>query len=157
MLMSHPAIWAGVAVRPRFGVSVTVAPAQPMSASATAAHARSRVDMLHLPVRLYGPRLDRVVMEDGVVAVVGDELVALGLDGARVVGRARFQDRRASTPLPGHAEAGDRSRQHRGNQGRSPPGFAAIGRDLDLRDGAVARPGDAGNFVESGAAQPAAR
>src|SRR5206468_1270096 len=84
MLMSQPAICAGVAVWPRFGASVTgalvtVALAQPTSASATAAHARSRVDMLHLPIRLDGPRLERVVMKDGIVPVLGDELVAFGL------------------------------------------------------------------------------
>src|SRR5438094_10180665 len=162
MLMSQPAICAGVAVWPRFGLSVTgalvtVALAQPTSASATAAHARSRVDMLHLPVRLDGPRLDRVVMEDGIVPVLGDELVALGLYGAGAVGRARFHDHRAPTPLPRHAEAGDRSRQHGWNEGRDGPCLAAIGRHLHLGDGAVARPRDARDFVEPGATQRAAR
>src|SRR5712692_3857201 len=113
MLISQPAIWAGAAVWPRFGVSVTVVPAQPTAASATTSQARSRVDMLHLAVGLDGPSLDGVVMEDGVVAVVRDERVAFGLHGTRRVDRARFQHRRAATPLPGQVEGGDRARQHR--------------------------------------------
>src|SRR5438445_13039809 len=135
MLMSQPAICAGVAVWPRFGVSVTgalvtVALAQPTSASATAAHARSRVDMLHLPVRLDGPRLDRAVMEDGIVPVLADELVAFGLYGAGAVRRTRAHDRRAPTPLPRHTEAGDRSLQHGWYEARAGPRPAALSRLL---------------------------
>src|SRR5437879_12732359 len=139
MLMSQPAICAGVAVWPRFGVSVTgalvtVALAQPTSASATAAHARSRVDMLHLPVRLDGPRLDRAVMEDGIVPLLADELVAFGLYGAGPVGRARFHDRRAPPPLPRRADAGHRSRPPGSNVGRDGRWPASIGRPPQLPD-----------------------
>src|SRR5919108_2165612 len=78
-LMSHPAISADVATRPRFGVSTRVAGAQPTTITASAAHATSRVDMLHLAVRRHAPGLDDVAVEDRVVAVLGDELTALGL------------------------------------------------------------------------------
>src|SRR6185295_9292435 len=78
-LMSHPAIWAAVAGRPRFGVSTTVARAQPAATTAITATARSRVDMLHLAAGRHAPGLDRVVVEDGVAAVLGDEFIALGL------------------------------------------------------------------------------
>src|SRR2546422_6341913 len=66
--MSQPAIWAAVAGRPRFGVSTTVARAHPAATTAITAHARSRVDMLHLAVGGHAPGLDRVAVEDGVVA-----------------------------------------------------------------------------------------
>src|SRR6266571_4366480 len=94
--MSQPAIWAAVAGRPRFGVSTTVARAHPAATTAITAHARSRVDMLHLAVGGHAPGLDRVAVEDGVVAVVGDEPVAFGLHGPRVVGGARLQHARAA-------------------------------------------------------------
>src|SRR3989442_13690794 len=120
--MSHPAICAAVTGWPRFGVSTVVAPAQPPTTSDTSTHARSRVDMLHLAVRLDGPGVDRVVVEDGVGTVLGDEAVALRLDRARVVRRAGLQHGRAAVPLPGHAEERDRPRPHRrGPRWRPPP------------------------------------
>src|SRR4030095_4994018 len=77
-LISQPAICAGVASRPRLGLSialgVTLALAQPPTTSASATQTRSRIDMLHLAVRRHAPSLDAVVMEDGVVAVLGNEL-----------------------------------------------------------------------------------
>src|SRR6267143_882234 len=121
--MSQPAIWAAVGARPRFGVSVTVARAHPAATTTTAtpANARSRVDMLDLAVGGHAPGLDRVVVEDGVVAVVGDERVAFGLDGPRVVGGARLQDARAAVPAPGPAEARERARQPGRSQRRRRP------------------------------------
>src|SRR5439155_22668387 len=84
-LISHPAICAAVTGWPRFGVSTVVVPAQPPTTSDTSTHGRSRVDMLHLAVGLDGPGVDRVVVEDGVGIVLGDEAVMLLLDCARVV------------------------------------------------------------------------
>src|SRR5882724_9533536 len=95
-LMSQPEISAGVAGRPRFGVWAAVAAAQPTATNAIAPHASSRIDMLHLAARRHAPGLDRVAVEDGVVAVLRDELLALGLPGAGVVGGARLQDRKST-------------------------------------------------------------
>src|SRR3989442_9526190 len=108
-LMSQPAICAGVASRPRFGLSIPLgvmpAPAQPPTTRASATQTRSRVDMLHLAVRRHAPGLDAVEVEDRVVAMRGDELVALRLHGPRIVGGARFQHARTSVPFPRHPEA----------------------------------------------------
>src|SRR5207249_9342084 len=83
MLMSHPAISACVAARPRFGVSRGAVPAQPpktMTHVATAS--ASRVDILDLASRLDAPGLDRMVVVDDVGALLGDQLVARRLDAA---------------------------------------------------------------------------
>src|SRR2546426_6669698 len=109
--MSHPAICAGVASWPRFGVStMRLAPAQPPTTSASATQTRSRVDMLHLAVGRHAPGLDAVEVEDRVVAMIGDERIALRLHGPRIVGGARFQHARAPVPLPRHTEARERAR-----------------------------------------------
>src|SRR2546428_6736320 len=150
-LMAQPAIWAAVAGRPRFGVSTTVARAHPAATTAITAHARSRVDMLHLAVGGHAPGLDRVAVEDGVVAVVGDEPVAFGLHGPRVVGGARLQHARAAVPAPGQPEARERARQHERAQRRRGPRPPAVAGDLDPADRAAAGPGDPGNLVEPGA------
>src|SRR2546425_1172966 len=77
MLMSQPAISAGVAGRPSAGVSRAVVPAQPPTAMIRLARANaSRVDILDLTARLDGPGLDRVVVEDDVCAVLGDQPIA---------------------------------------------------------------------------------
>src|SRR5262245_19318235 len=151
-LMSQPATCAGVASRPRFGPSgvaaVTPAPAQPPTISASATRARSRVDMLHLAARRHAPGLDAVEVEDRVVAVLGDELLAFRLHGAGVVSGARLEHGRRAVPPPGQPEARERARQHRRDQRRLDPGPTCIGRDLDLLDRAVARPGDAGDLMQ---------
>src|SRR6185369_9265984 len=91
-LTSQPAIWASVAARPRLGLSIApeliCVPAQPPRASTSATPTRSRVHMLHLSAGGHAPGLDAVEVEGGVVSVLGDEPVALGLDGAGVVGGA---------------------------------------------------------------------
>src|SRR4029453_7739581 len=91
-LMSQPAICAGVASLPRFGVSSARAagpptPAQPAKTRAATAVARSRVDMLHLAVRRHAPGLNGVEVEDRVVTVLRDEGRPLGLHRPGVVGR----------------------------------------------------------------------
>src|SRR4030095_8232213 len=69
-LISQPAICAGLASRPRLGPSIErgdAAPlAQPPRASTSAAHASSRVHMLHLAIGRHAPGLDGVEVEDGV-------------------------------------------------------------------------------------------
>src|SRR5512145_2865671 len=87
MLMSHPAISAAVAGRPRLGVSwatLRVWPARARSAITTAA--KLCVDIFHLTVCRYLPRLDGVVVEDGVGTMHADQGVARWLDRTAVVG-----------------------------------------------------------------------
>src|SRR2546428_59811 len=115
MLMSQPAISAGVAGRPSAGVSRAVVPAQPPTAMIRLARANaSRVDILDLTARLDGPGLDRVVVEDDVCAVLGDQPIASGLEMADVVRRATLEYGRGAVPLPGDPEARQRVRQHGG-------------------------------------------
>src|SRR5262249_26109726 len=154
MLMSQPATCAGVASRPRFGPSsaaeVAPAPAQPPRTSASITPARSRVDMLHLAVGRHAPGLDAAEVEDRVVAVLGDEPLALRLHGARIVGGARLEHRRRAVPSP-RTEAGERARQHGRDERRLEPGPAAVGRHVDLADRSVARPREARDLMKPGA------
>src|SRR5215467_1155476 len=156
-LMSQPAICAGVASRPRFGPSIVVVvtprPAQPPTTSASARATRSRVDMLHLAVRRHAPGLDAVEVKGPVVAVLGDELLALRLHATRVVGGARLEYGRAAVPPPRKPEARERARQHGRHQRRIHPGPAAVGGHVDFLDGSVARPGDAGDLMQAGSRQ----
>src|SRR5438445_97581 len=131
-LMSQPEISAAVAGRPRFGVSTVVAAAQPTATNAIAPHTRSRIDMLHLAAGRHAPGLDRVAVEDGVVAVLRDELLALGLPGTGVVGGARLQHGGAAVPSPGHAKACERAGQHRRAERRVHPGPSAMALALGM-------------------------
>src|SRR5215470_15754362 len=154
MLTSHATTSVGVAARPRPGpgVSVTTAAglAQPASATTQMPTAmRLRVDILHLAVPRHTPGLDGVVVEDGVVAMLGHQLFPRGLYLTGAVRRTALQDGRRALPLPGDAEAGQRARQDRRREHRLGPCLPAVCRYLDLDDGAVARPGDAGHFVET--------
>src|SRR5580765_7441551 len=127
MLMSQAAISAGVAGWPRFGPSTLRAAAgwprsgpstlraaaQPASAAAASAATTLRVYILHLPVGRHAPRLDRVVVEDDVAAVHGDELVALGLRRPRAVRRAALQHGGCAVPFPRGAKPRQRTRLRR--------------------------------------------
>src|SRR5262245_44778281 len=152
-LMSQPATCAGVASRPRFGPSgvsaVTPAPAQPPTISASATRARSRVDMLHIAARRHAPGLDPVEVEDRVVAVLGDELLALRLHGAGVVGSARLAHGRRPVPSPRQPEARQRAWQHGRHERHVHPRATAVGRHVARLDAAVGRPCEAGDLMHA--------
>src|SRR2546425_1652268 len=113
MLMSHPAISAGVAARPRFGVSRAAEPAHPVTTTTEPTRTSAlRVNILDLAIRLHAPGLDRVVVVDDVGAVLGDQLIATGLDAAGVIRRATLEHVRGAVPLPGDPEAHQRVREH---------------------------------------------
>src|SRR5215813_1587913 len=154
MLTSHAATSAAVASRPSPGpgVSLIMAAGLAHPASATTQMAtpmRLRVDILHLAALRHAPGLDGVVVEDGVVAMLGHQLFPRGLYLTGAVRRTALQDGRRALPLPGDAEAGQRARQDRRREHRLGPRLPAVRRHLDLDDGAVARPGDAGYLVEA--------
>ena len=114
MLMSHPAISAGVAERPRLGVSWATLDLEAARARSTIMTAvKLRVDIFHLAGFLYLPRLDGMVVKDGVRAMRADQGVARRLDGPAVVGGTALEHGRGPVPLPGAAEARQGSRQHR--------------------------------------------
>src|SRR5262245_5132840 len=122
MLMSIAAISAGVAGWPRLRLSAANAFADHASARATAVTAfRLRVHIRHLAVRRHAPGLDGVVVIRDVEPLVSDELAALGLHGAALIGGPTLEHGRRAVPAPGHAEAGERFRQHRLGQRRLAP------------------------------------
>src|SRR5215813_4171863 len=114
MLTSHAATSAGVAVRPRPGVSVTTAglaqPARVATQMPTAT--RLRVDIFHLAAPRHAPGLDGVVVEDDVAAMLGHQLFPRGLYLTGAVRRTTLQDGRSALPFPGDAEAGQHARQN---------------------------------------------
>src|SRR5262249_57169304 len=83
------------------------------------------------------------------LAALGEERGAARLLIAGLVDGAALQDGGAAVPIPRHAEAGEGLAQHRRLQRRLRPALAAVGRDLDLADAAVAGIGEAGNLVEA--------
>src|SRR5919106_4913498 len=106
ILMSHPAISAGVAGRPRLGVSWATLDVEAARARSTITTAVTlRVDIFHLTGSLYLPRLDGIVVKDGVRAMRADQGVARRLDGASVVSGTALEHSRGTVPLPGGAEA----------------------------------------------------
>src|SRR5918996_5487768 len=113
MLMSHPAISAGVAGRPRLGVSWATLDVYAARARITITTAVTlRIDIFPLAGGLYLPRLDGIVVKDGVGAMRADQGVARRLDGTAVVGGAALQHGRGTVPLPGDAEARQCPWQH---------------------------------------------
>src|SRR5215471_14321348 len=115
-LMSHAAISAEVAGRPRLGpafspAGIPPAVAHPASRTAAAAAVRLGVDILHLAVGRHTPGLNRVVMEDGIGPVLSDQRVALGLDRSRFIAGAALEDSGPSAPDPRDPKARERTRQ----------------------------------------------
>src|SRR5262245_4239392 len=99
MLTSHAAISSAVAALPSFGFSTT-GRAQPQSTTNARTSARSRVRILHLAAGAHPPRLDRVVVEDDVRAVLGDEPLARRLHRAGFVRGAALNGRGGAVPHP---------------------------------------------------------
>src|SRR5229473_4982356 len=145
---SQDAISSGVATRPRFGLTAAKAAPQTTTSAEPAARRWLRVNMLHLPVLGYAPAGDAVGVVVPPLPAIGDHLGACRLDIAAVVRRAALQDGRSAVPTPCYMEARQRQRQHRSLQRRRRPAFAAVGRNLDLGDLAVTRPGEAANRVK---------
>ena len=116
------------------------------------------IDIGRLPLLVDAPALDRIVVIDCPRRPRSAmNCRARRLHHAGVVGGAALQHGRTAVPLPRRAEAHRRLRQDRALQRRRRPALAAVGRDLDLADAAVARPGEAGDLVEARALQREAR
>src|SRR5262249_47904401 len=157
MLMSHGARSAGEIGWPKRGASAATAALTP-SASTQARPSLSRVNMAHLALRVDAPAGNRVEVLHGEgadrrralgLAALGEERGAARLLIAGLVDGAALQDGGAAVPIPRHAEAGEGLAQHRRLQRRLRPALAAVGRDLDLADAAVAGIREAGNLVEA--------
>src|SRR5438270_627263 len=147
--MSHGARSAGAIGWPNCG-ACALAMTAPASSSAALKTTDLHIRIGRLPLVVDAPGLDGVEVVVAAQTALGDELRARGLHQAGIVGGAALQLRRAAVPLPSGAEAGERLRQHRIVEHRRRPGLAAVGRDLDRPDGAVAGPGKAGDLVEAG-------
>src|SRR5215471_1039476 len=150
MLMSQDARSSGEIGLPRLGLCwANTGDANAKSSAGAAATKILRIDIFHLAIAGYGPGLDHVVVVDAAVAAQRDELRAARLDVAGLVGRTALQHRGAAVPLPGHAEARRRLRQHRLLQRRNAPALAAVGRHFDLGDLSVTRPSEARNLIKT--------
>src|SRR6516162_2818943 len=161
-LMSHSARSASLTGLPRPGSSAAIA-AAPESASANAAAKVKRlaVDMLDLPFLVDRPTGDDVHMPhregghrhvDLGRAALGEHLLARGLHIAGLVPGAALQHHRLPVPAPGQAEAGQRLGQDRRVERGLRPALAAVGRDQDLLDAAIAGISKAGDLVHAGTA-----
>src|SRR6266851_4595443 len=135
MLTSHAAASAGEIGCPKCGASAAVAaPAWNANATTTAASLPaidvSYVDIGHLAFGTHAPTGDQVAMLHwecvDIRRVLGRPALSNECGPARLkvsglVGGAAHQDRWAAVPVPRHAEAGQRLRQHRRLQGRERP------------------------------------
>src|SRR5438105_15267300 len=114
------------------------------------------IDMGDGSVRGDGPRgnLVHMVHREAIhirrsprLAPFGDQLLTGGLHITTFVGCAAHDDRRLTSPVPRHPEAGQRFRQHRCLQRGERPGPAAIGGNFDLFNPSVPGPCNARDFV----------
>src|SRR5215471_465078 len=113
MLMSHGAISAAVAERPRPGVSCAMLGTKAVKArSVVTAAVALCVYIFHLTTGLYLPRLDGVVVKDCVRSVGGYQSIARRLDRTSFVGGTALQYGRGTVPLPRDAEARQRPGQY---------------------------------------------
>src|SRR5215472_11722420 len=116
------------------------------------------VDMLDLPFLIDRPAGDDVHVPhregghrhvDLGRAALGEHLLAGGLYVAGLVPGAALQHHRLPVPAPGQTEAGQRLGQDRRVERRLRPALAAVGRDQDLLDAAIAGISKAGNLVHA--------
>src|SRR5215471_13043285 len=91
-----------------------------------------RIDIFHLTVCFYLPCLDGIIVIGYIGAMCGHQGVARRLDRTSVVGSTTLQYYGSTAPLPRHAEARQRTGQHRSRQHRLRPGLPAISRHFDL-------------------------
>src|SRR3977135_3846880 len=155
MLTSHAAMSAGAIGCPNCGAWAWAADAIVSTIVRTAMGLS--VNIAGLPLLVDAPACDGVVVVDPTQAALVGELRARWLHHARVVGGATLQHGGTAVPLPRCAEAHGRLWQDRALQSRRRPASSAVGRHVDLPDAAVARPGEPGNFVESGSHQRQSR
>src|SRR5712672_4043117 len=155
MLMSHAAMSAGAIGCPNCGAWARAADAIVSIDMQTAM--RLSVNIAGLPLLVDAPTCDGVVVVDPTQAALGRELRTRWLHHAGVVSGATLQHGGTAVPLPRCAEAHGRLWQDRALQSRRRPASSAVGRHFDLPDAAVARPGEPGNFVESGSHQRQSR
>src|SRR5690242_1993707 len=114
--MSQPAMSAAVAGEPRpYRSAAPTIPAAPNSRYPVSAAMRTTSrDMIgHGPAAIDAPRLDGVVVIEGIRAAGADHRIVLRLYISRLVDGAALQQRRPAIPPPGHSEAGERLRQDR--------------------------------------------
>ncbi len=91
------------------------------------------------------PGLDTVVVIDVIQAADRTKLILGGLDIARLVHRAGLQDHLLAVPVDVEVKARQGLRLHVARKPRLLPVPAAVERDVDAGDLAVARPGEAGD------------
>src|SRR5207245_6514266 len=87
------------------------------------------------------------VLKNGFSAATLHELLARGLDIARLVGAARLQDRLLAVPSPGQQKARVAFRQDRLLQAGRLPGPPAVDTDLGFRHSPAAAPRQPANLV----------
>src|SRR5262245_34415531 len=159
MLMSQAAKSFGDMGCPNFCPSAAVAARQPSaSVSRTMDAVLSGIDMAHLAIGVDCPARNRIEMTGencghgrhtfGLTAL-RYECRPGRLNVAGLIRRTALQDCGLPAPDPGHAEASKGLAEHRRIERSQCPAPAAIGRDLDLVDRAMARIGDARNLVEA--------
>src|SRR5262249_16195142 len=146
--MSHGARSAGEIGWPNCGVCAR-ADADAAISIAAPRMKRSRIRIGRLPLVVDRPGLDGVEVVGAGQPALGDELRARGLHHAGVVGGAALQHRRRAVPLPRRAEARECLWQYRIAERCRRPALAAVGRDLNLPNAAVAGPSEPGNLVEA--------
>src|SRR5437870_5098088 len=148
--MSHALASASVIALPNFGASAAKAVPATQETAAAKMMVLS-IDMAHRSLGINGPARNAVHMlhREGAYrwraarfAALGDEPIARRLQIAPFVGGAALQHHRLPVPIPRHAEARQSLGQHRPLHRRQAPALAAVGRDLDLRDAAMARIGN---------------
>src|SRR6267142_2027068 len=155
MLMSHAAMSAGSIGCPNCGDWARAADALVSTDTQTAMDLD--VNIASLPLLVNAPACDGVVVVDATQAALVGELRTRWLHHARVVGGATLQHGGTAVPLPRCAEAHRRLWQDRALQSRRRPALSAVSRHFDLPDAAVARPGQAGDLVESRSPQRESR
>src|SRR5438105_11530542 len=154
--ISQPAASASLMVLPKLGASAAEAAVTTRAAAPAIAATVLDVDMGDGSVRGDGPRgnLVHMVHREAIhirrsprLAPFGDQLLTGGLHITTFVGCAAHDDRRLTSPVPRHPEAGQRFRQHRCLQRGERPGPAAIGGNFDLFNPSVPGPCNARDFV----------
>src|SRR5260221_11883760 len=174
MSMSQPAISCGLAARPMpsrfaaapcaagfcaagfcgeaFGAAAMIpAPVTtPASAPRASTTSLADLDILDLAILVQLPRLDAVVVIDRVEAAILAQLGLARLHIAAFIHGTRLQQQLAAVPVELVIEARQRLVPGRPVDPRGAPVASAVKRNVDARDLAAARPGDARQHGEAG-------
>src|ERR1043166_7708591 len=114
--------------------------------------------MAHASLRVHAPARDGVEMLTGKIRHRGrlrrlptqrHELRPCWLEHAAFVEGAALQNGRSAVPAPGHAESGERFRQHGVLPGRLAPALSAVSRHQNLPYTAGSGIGDSGDLVNA--------